>query len=251
MTFELLPVLHLMEQVYALPLSPARFGPYLQLLQTEVDSELALPIAGFNPMAKAHINAKMNELKAMNAEALVSEVLEELNIGTATLPDERIIKVALNLSDDLGGGWTNRYSNDYSSRFSIDALLKRSFCSPIVWASETLTPQLIRQRSREACYRCLYRLLHPKALTLQDHVAQEARVASAVGSILPALNAETTEHCADFFLSNRASENYPLIFSYLYGDKAAIAFGYEPLGFGDFAGLAYAAAVGTGATAMV
>ncbi len=77
--------------------------------------DMTLPIGGFNPMAKEHVLDKILELKQMDAEGIIQDALDHLNENLNE--DKREFKVVLNLSDDLKGGWTNRYVSDYDCKF--------------------------------------------------------------------------------------------------------------------------------------
>lgn len=112
MTFELLPVIDMMLELYASPRDISRFKEYLSLLQGDTRGNLALPLGGFNPMGKEHVVAKLQELKALNAESVIQQTLSTLNTQLAAIHKDRKIKVALNLSDDIAGGWTNRYTSE-------------------------------------------------------------------------------------------------------------------------------------------
>ncbi|MDQ3110027.1 MAG: hypothetical protein M3R17_09045 [Bacteroidota bacterium] len=90
-------------------------------------------------------------------------------------------KVAINVSDDLKGGWTNRFTSDYDSKFRINALVKRKFCTPLFWASEAYSEELIRRRTLHYCYRSIYWLQNPKPETLQEHIEMEKFVVTESG----------------------------------------------------------------------
>ncbi len=133
MKFQVIPVIDAMLELYQKPLTPARFQDYLKLLQGETKGDLALPLGGFNPMAKEHAREKLQELKALGAEAIAAEVSNDLNKRLSLQQADKVIGIAVTLSDDLKGGWTNRYTSDYDSKFKINALLSRNFCTPVFW----------------------------------------------------------------------------------------------------------------------
>jgi len=236
MSFVLLPVLDQMLELYQQPRGFQRFRDYLQLALNEKRDDLELPIAVFNPMAKEHVLAKLRELKELDAEALIEQAIHELPFEcTAELPGT--FQVALNLADDAMGGWTNRYTTDYQSKFQQQALTKRRFCLPLFWVSESYTPQNIHTRVQEYTRRLIYQLQNPKCATLQDHIRQEA-FAQQVSSqtertIAPQMKV--------LYQQYKETSNYPEIFCFLYGDKAGTELGYEPVGVLEpFWGLRYA-----------
>lgn len=230
MTFELLPVVDTMLELYQKPLNPERFKAYLALLEGGKKGELNLPIGGFNPMAKPHVIEKLNELKLIDAEDIITKSLVRINKKTSLNYTEFTIKVALNLADDTAGGWTNKYTTDFDSKFKISALVKRSFCTPFFWTSESFTVELIRQRTEEYVYRTLYWLQNPKPKTLADYVKQETFVTHNTRRIETKIDEKTAKQRHDFYYQNAASEDYSLIFNYFYGDMASQSLGFSTFG---------------------
>ncbi|MDQ3110026.1 MAG: hypothetical protein M3R17_09040 [Bacteroidota bacterium] len=78
MKLELLPTIELMSELYSKPLSVERFREYLKILQGDSKDDLVMPVGGLNPMAKEHVLVKLQELKTMHAEEIVSDVLNAL-----------------------------------------------------------------------------------------------------------------------------------------------------------------------------
>lgn len=222
MTFELLPVLDIMLNLYQKPRSNDRFQEYLKILRGNTKDDLIMPIGGFNPMAKEHILDKLYELKALNAEAIIQDVAALLN-EKKLIYTEKKYKIALNLSDDLMGGWTNRFTTDFDSKFKINALVKRQFCTPIFWTSESFNELLIRQRTFEFALRTIYWLEKPKPITLREFVEQEQFVIqnSPISEQMPLSDA-----LKNFYLKHSESDNYHLIFNYFYGDDASNQLGF-------------------------
>jgi hypothetical protein len=221
MEFRVLPVIDLMLALYEKPLAPERFHAYLKLLQGNSKGDILLPVYAFNPMAKEDAIEKLKALKALDAEEIIKELLPELNAAVAGYKDQSTIGIALNLSDDLKGGWTNRYTSDYDSKFRINALVTRNFCTPILWAGEDHTLEIIKQRIKEYAWRSVYRKMNPAPLILKDHVTQESFVALHAGTVLP-IEIETAQNdTAGLYETHRDSEDYHVIFNFLYGSKAA------------------------------
>ena len=230
-----------MLELYKKPATIARFEAYLQLLQGNAKGDLVLPVGGFNPMAKEHVPAKLLELKALDAEGIMAATLKGLGKSTGIEASGRIFKVVLNLSDDLKGGWTNRYTSDYDSKFKLGALVNRQFCIPVFWSGENYTQALVRERTEEYALRTLYWLSHPKPVTLQQHVEQERFVAERSGKLTEYLNDYKVLHA--FYKKHKNSDEYNLIFNFLYGDEACKTLGYPCYGIpGILSGYRYAAA---------
>jgi hypothetical protein len=215
--FELLPTIDMMVDLYEKPRDATRFQAYLKLLQGDTKGDLAMPISGFNPMAKPHLLEKLTELKAIQAEIIVQKTLFDLNRTLKPAPKSPVFKVALNVLDDAKGGWTNRFTSDYDSKFKINALVKRQFCTPIFWSSEPYNAHLVRERTLECAFRAVYWLNHSKPSSLKEHVEQEKFAAQK--------NCIVFAKSADFYAKYCESDSYHVIFNFLYGDEASESLG--------------------------
>jgi hypothetical protein len=229
MSFEVRPVLEAMLALYQKPRDRARFDAYLHLLNGGTKADLAVPVMHFNPMAKDALVARLRELLEIDAEKIAAEALQQLNAETEAPPDEPRFQVVLNLADDLHGGWTNRYTTDFANTFDLGALLKRGFCTPILWASEAYTPALIRQRTQAQAWRTRYCAQHARPHTVAEYLAQEHFVARHVPeevSVAPearcALRARyvTVQHATDV----------ATLLTFFYGDVAAEQLGHPVWG---------------------
>ena len=210
-----------MLDLYAKPRSKERFQEYISMLQDGKKGDLTLPIVGFNPMAKEHILQKLTELKDLKAEQVIQDTLKSINIRLTDEQDQRTFKVVLNLADDLKGGWTNLYTTDYDSKFKINALVSRSFCTPFFWTSESYTEQLIRNRTLEYAFRTIYWLTNPKPKTLKDHIEQEIYVAEMSKIDSDNLDSNDFELLDNFYSKYQESEDYGIVFNFFYGDNAS------------------------------
>lgn len=239
MPFLLSPVIDTMIGLYEKPRSMERFNDYLKILTGNTKADLVVPIGNFNPMGKEHVLGKLMELKALNAEGLMNDVLSEINKHSEnrSIPD---LRVSLALSDDLKGAWTNRYTTDYDSKFKLNALVTRNFCTPLFWTSESYSAELIKKRTLEYCLRTLYWLNAPKPKTLEEHIRQEKFVAqkSFNNASLPQCDMEALD---SFYRLNKNTERYDLIFNFLYGDNACKELAFPSYGIkDDDAGYKYA-----------
>jgi hypothetical protein len=226
MKFEVLPTIDIMLDLYEKPRSMERFSAYIKTLQGGTKDDLVVPIMSFNPMAKEHAIQKLLELKNLDAEQIMQDTLPELNAELKNEKDNSTFQVALNLSDDLKGGWTNRYTSDYDSKFKLGALVNRKFCTPIFWTSENFSEESIRERTLEYAYRTIYWLKHPKPKTLEEHVAQEK---FAVQKTNRDQKIDTSESEA-FYKTHRDSEDYHIIFNFFYGDAASKSLAFPTFG---------------------
>ncbi len=227
--FRLLPVLTTMLDFYAKPRTIERFQDYLKLLQGSSPNELLLPLGGFNPMGKEHVLAKLRELQALNVEEIMLETIQQWNAEHAKPAEETVFQVAFNLSDDLKGGWTNRFATDYDMKFNCAGLVNKKFCTPIFWSSEEFSLQLIRERTRASLVRTHYFLNQRKPKTLSDHVAQE-RYVNCFAPKTDAAPLTDFDAMHLYYQEHAHSESYAIIFNFFYGDEACKALGFPHYG---------------------
>ncbi|HEX8327410.1 MAG TPA: hypothetical protein VF629_07705 [Hymenobacter sp.] len=228
MPFEVLPVLEAMSALYEKPRDRARFDAYLALLNGNTQADLAVPVMHYNPMAKQPLVAKLHELMSLGAEAIAAETLQKLNAAGAAA-DEPIFQVALNLADDLQGGWTNRYTTDYANKFQLRPLLQRRFCTPVFWASEAYTADLVRRRTLAQAWRTRYQARHPRLKTVAEHLAQEQFVTEQLGLAEPMPASDMRNMLARYDLVRDATDSATLL-TFLYGDEAAAQLGHPAWG---------------------
>src|SRR3954464_11327079 len=68
-----------------------------------------------NPMGKAHVAALLDALIAIDDDGVTARAVEEIAVRLADEPGE--CEVALVVADDLKGGGTNRYDDEFTLRF--------------------------------------------------------------------------------------------------------------------------------------
>jgi hypothetical protein len=242
LSFEVVPVIDTMLSLYEKPQSMDRFHEYIATLEGATKGDLTMPIGGFNPMGKEHVYDKLMELKKIEAEDIMAEALEGVNRKFSAAEEKEKIKVVMNLSDDLKGEWTNRYTTDYNSKFRINALVKRKFCTPYFWTSENYSRELVSRRTTEYVLRTLYGMDHEKPKTLGDHVMQEIFVNENSGFVAGAL-VENDPALQSFYNAHHLSEEEDLIFNFFYGDEASLSLSFRTFGVkGGFPGFRFAEA---------
>lgn len=239
MPFKLRPILSEMMDLYAKPISENRFQEYLFKLQGKTKGDLKLPIMGFNPMAKEHVLLKLKELEQVNAEMIMQEAIHEINVLLNKHTGEDIY-VVLNLADDLKGAWTNYYTTDFESKFNTSALVKRRFCAPYFWTSETYSDELIKCRTTEYVLRHVYATDNPKPTRLKDYMEQELFVARHTEPDRKIEDKTRLEYMDNFYKNHQESDQYDLIFNFFYGDKASTSLAYKTYGIIDISGFDYA-----------
>ncbi len=241
MKFKLLPVTDAMLTLYRSPANADRFTEYMNILQGNSPGDITMPVTFFNPMGKEHVLKKLLELKELDAEGLIEETILSINKDVSSLAGSTEVNVSLALADDMGGGWTNRYTTDYDSKFNINDLAKRNFCNPVFWVSEDYSPAKIKERTADYCYRILYQLTSPQPVTLEDHIQQEIFVAqqnkfSSLETPLCDFNSMD-----NYYNQYKGMSQPPTIFNFLYGDEACKELGHASYGIKhQFAGYNYA-----------
>lgn len=222
---------------YRQPRGRERFEDYLRLALNEARNAPQRPIFIYNPMGREQVLTQLEELRRLDAEGIARQEIETINMRLHANPTVKAslqIALGLNLADDIGGGWTNRYTTDYSLRFprKITAL-HRQYCTPIFWTSDALDTDLIRRRVGEALWRSVY-WLSPGggiARTLAEHLQQEINVSRQIGrSHTPAATGDSA--LRQLYREYRQATGPADLFALLYGDEAAASLGHRPLGAG-------------------
>ncbi len=238
-----LPLLELQRDLYRLPRGPERFKVYIDLM-TAPDGTMALPLAVLNPVAKEHVLDKLEELLALDAEALVANAVAQAN---GRLELKTPVKLGLVVADDVAGGWTDRYVTDATHRFEPGEL-RYGFVTALLWAGERYTAASLTEQVLATCYRTRALLEHGPPKTLGQMMAQEGGAAAFAG-MRPALDADDLDYTRTVVAPHLDTTAFPVAFACLYGDAAARSVGYEPLGLSPDAGFALAlhdAQVGSG-----
>jgi uncharacterized protein YjaZ len=142
--------------------------------------------------------------------------------------------------DDVAGGWTNRYTNDFANRFETGAAQKRGWITAVWWVSETPSVQAVREAVLTPVHRAEYVLAHGQAETLSEMLAQEGYAMGRAGCSSPALEPEDLEYTREVLAPLMRASDRPTVMACLYGDEGARAVGYPPQGLSPWAGLALA-----------
>src|SRR5207237_7554307 len=101
-----------------------RFRQYLRTIFPDDETrDQLLPLLHMNPMGKDHVTALLDALLALDADAVGARAAAEAAAELADVPGD--CKVGLVVADDLAGGWTNRYANEFTHRFGPDHLRAR------------------------------------------------------------------------------------------------------------------------------
>lgn len=240
MTLEYVRLLEAMREVYAMPRGPKRFLAYIRLATGGRD-DIGLPVSSFNPMAREHVVARLEELLQAGVEEAGKHAAREIEEQLQAISGHW--KTGFELVDDVRGGWSNRWLTDATARFPSPDLLarpnQRPFATALLWASEEADTGIASCRLRAAVYRATYRRKYGAANTLAQMVRQEGLAALYAGE------QHVVDRGAVAALRQRwgplvHSARYPESFALLYGDEAASSVGYAPLGVSAMVGFAAA-----------
>jgi hypothetical protein len=237
MTLTFMPLLQVQRDLYALPRGMERFREYIKTMTDAETGDLALPLVAMNPMGKDHIPALIDEYLALGAEDIAGEASATAKAVALQTKDYRI---ALVVSDDLKGGWTNRWASEYSHRLEGQAITRRGWLTGILWTSEPASADRVREAVLTSIYRADYLLSHPAPKTLGEMLDQEGYATARAGCTSPALDADDLAYTRSVIDPLRGATDRATVMACLFGDPAARALGYPPRGLTDRAGFALA-----------
>jgi hypothetical protein len=246
MKLEYVPLLQVQRDLYELPRGFERFREYLRTMTDPDSGDLKLPLVAMNPMGKDHLPVFPDKLIGLDADGEAARAIAEAQAALQTEPGE--YKVCVVVSDDLRGGWTNRYTTEFDYRFRQKAYYKRGWITGILWTSETYTPERIREEVQLCLFRAAYIQRHGYARTLGEMLTQESHAMSPTarqalrmaGSTAPTLDPDDLAYTREVLATYFDNSDLPTLIAALYGDAAAQQLGYSPLGLSPRAGLALA-----------
>lgn len=242
MRLEPVPVLQVLRDLWTLPRDMARFHAYLEKVKQGPEGEVFVPLIAANPMAREHMVAFVDALRALGADRILADACAEASKRLAA--SDLALKLSLVPIDDVGGAWSERTLVDFDNRFGMRKAkagwAKYGFVTANVYVSEPPTPVLVRERLLAAAYRAAWTHRHGQAQTLRDMMQQEGnalRFAGAQGPSVPELDRVRATLASHLDATLHATR-----FAAMYGDEAAKRCGHAPLGLPDDAGFAAALA---------
>jgi hypothetical protein len=239
MDLELVPLLRTQRDLYQLPRGSERFNAYLRTMVNADGSDLRLPpLVLMNPMGKDHVPALLDGLLALEADGVASQAVAEASAQVVDVPGE--YKVGLVVADDAAGGWTNRYTSEFTMRFESGQALKRGWLAGVLWTSEAPSEQAVREEVLMTVYRAAYILQRGLAITLQQMLAQEGYAMALAGCTRLAITSDDVASTREVITPHLNARDRPTLMACLFGDAVARSLGYRPLGLSERAGLALA-----------
>ena len=184
MLLEYVPLLQVQRDLYTIPRGGTRFRAYLRTMIDPHTRDLRLPLVNMNPMGKDHVPQLIDELLSLDADGVARQAMEQAAAAQRAVAGS--FRVALVVVDDVGGGWTNRYTNDYANRFATRPLRSRGWLTATAWTGDSPSRARVREEVAAVVHRTAYLLAHGEALSLGDMLAQEGYAMARAGCRLPA-----------------------------------------------------------------
>jgi hypothetical protein len=250
MALSFLPLLQIQRDLYAMPRGMERFREYIKTMTDPETGDLALPLVAMNPMGKDHVPALIDEYLRLGAEQIAARAVDDVGRAGASAGDVRRAtalavaepeyKVCLVVSDDLKGGWTNRWASEFGHRIEGAAITKRGWLTGILWTSEPASADYVREAVLTSIYRAEYLQSRAAPKTLGEMLAQEGYAMARAGCTRPALDDEDLAYTRTVITPQLDATDRAMVIACLFGDTAANALGYPPQGLSDRAGFALA-----------
>ena len=238
------PLLQVQRQLYDLPRGRERFREYLRTMRNDDAGGLDLPpLVIMNPMARDHVPALLDQLLAIDADTIAARAVALAADDLGNSPGD--FKVGLVIADDFLGGWTNRYASEFNVRFpkvscSLPAWSKNRWLTGVLWSSEAVSENRVREAVLTAIYRAAYLAQHGPARTLAERMAQEGWVMARSGCTQPALDDDDLADTREVIVPVLGADDMRTTVECLFGDVAARSLGFTPRGLSPQAGLALA-----------
>jgi hypothetical protein len=233
-----IPTLETQRDLYAQPVTLERFRWYIHQL-TGGTSDIILPIGLVNPMGKQHCAETVARLLDLDAEVVVGQTAD---VTVQLLPPGRPVSLCLNVIDDLGGGWTNRYFYELELRFGSErgerVSRTRRFVVIPAWTSQAPDRERLRKETRAALYRRARRDVHGPPLSLKAQLDAEGMALRFGGFSAADLPDEAggMANAAAVAEIHGHSTDFPTLAAFWFGDAIACELGYPQMGLGPWAG---------------
>jgi hypothetical protein len=151
------------------------------------------------------------------------------------------MRISLTYCDDLLGGWTNRALIELEGLLHPAAGAERwNWLSVPIWSSEAVELEPLRLRVRSALLRMGYAGLQGPPVTLRQILRQEAEVAALAGHIEIEMDPDEMAYTWHVLQPLLDQVDQASLVGALFGDQAARALGYQPLGLSERAGINWA-----------
>src|SRR5262249_28730326 len=135
------------------------FLQYLRMIKSPDGRSLDLPSRiAMNPMGKEHVTDLLDALLALDADGIAARAAADASARLEDTPGD--CKITLVIADDLKGGWTNRYANEFTHRFQsggttgiLPRWLEHFWITGLLWSSEPASERAVREAVLTSVYR--------------------------------------------------------------------------------------------------
>lgn len=225
------PTLSFMAGVYRLsieggPSSP-RFRAYAQAAAERV------PIHGYNPGTSKPVLAAVEALLGAGAEELLAAVAAEVMPTWLARHGPGGAPLGMHITVATPGMWTDRLATEVGHR-----LQGQDPGAALLWFDEPTDPASLRPLFAAEVVRALHLAKAGPPATLAEAVAREGEALALAGG-----GGERHPAAAEALEVYGGDPALPTMVAFLYGDDAARALGFTPLGLGDRVGYRHAAAL--------
>jgi hypothetical protein len=243
---EYVPLFQVQRTLQGLPRDHERFRQYLLTIRAPEGTSLELPsLIAMNPMGKEHVTDLLDALLSLDADSIAARATAQASARLEDTPGE--CKITLVIADDLKGGWTNRYANEFTHRFEcggttgiLPRWLNDFWITGLLWSSEPASERAVREAILTVAYRTAYIQWHGPARTLRQRLAQEGAVMAMAGCAGPVFDSEEIAYSREVLKPFLESEDMRTCIECLFGDVASGTLGFTPRGLSRWAGLAVA-----------
>lgn len=251
MKLEYVPLLQVQRDLHEMPRNYERFQHYLRTIFQDDELGMRAPLLAMNPMGKEHVASLLDQLLALDADAIAERAAREVSAQLEESPGT--FKIALVVADDLMGGWTNRYANEFEYRFGrarseplevtepkLPRWLKHFWLFGVLWTSEPASQQAATEAILTSAHRVAYTSRHGPARTLRDMLCQEGYVMTRAGCSMPTLDSDDLEYTREVLIPYLDAHDKRTCMECLFGDAPGRTLGFTPRGLSPWAGLALA-----------
>ena len=228
---QLVPTLAAMAEIYRLPreggAASPRFKRYLELLPRLYE------LAAYNPMAGPHALETTEQLLALDAEAVALEAATEA-ASLCSYPDTITLAVIL----CAPGAWTDRLGTEIPHRTARRPPSGRGLV--LHWTRETPTAEQIRREAIAEAVRVMAVAVLARGESVASLLHREGLAYAIGGNPYGPVTAEDRHAVGDAVDVLGASAEMGDMTAVLYGDAAAAALGWTPVGIAEHGGYRWA-----------
>lgn len=226
MAVRVVPTLEAMAEVYRRSPVGGRDSPRFHTY-TDLGRD-GFPVAGWNPMTSKDVLGTIERLLAVDAEAIVAETAIAV---VAQLGAEEDVHVAIVVA--APGMWTDRVATEVEHR-----LAGRGRNEILFWQGEDVGVEAVRATATADVVRTVWAARYGIPATVKDAVAQEGLALALAG-----MGGHFDDAAAAIFDVLAEDTTLSAMVGFLYGDEAAKAMGFTPVGLGARVGERHAVAL--------